>query len=184
MDTITTMGIISDEVYNNDYYNGKFDKLKANNHIYKVLDHTDPNDQGFNALLLQDTSTGKYVIAFRGTQEKIDIADDVIIGLQNHSYEFEAAKVWVDTILKTKDKGYDVTKANLTLTGHSLGGILTQAVGAVYQYQIPGYAFNPYEVEILRPLQGDEIYHNLVINNDANLNKQDRMINRIYKKAA
>ena len=49
--------------------------------------------------------------------------------------------------MNEKNKGYDVTKDNLTLAGHSLGGILTQAIGAVYQ--IKGYAFNPYGVDRL-----------------------------------
>ncbi|UCM99443.1 hypothetical protein LCX93_07820 [Sulfurimonas sp. SWIR-19] len=170
--TITTMGIISEEVYNNnksivDYFKDDYDT--SGNKIvkfirgttYKVLDHTPASNQGFNALLLQDTSTGKYVIAFRGTQEKFDIADDVIIGLQNHSYEFDAAKAWVDTILNTKNKGYNVTTANLTLTGHSLGAILTQAVGAVYQ--IPGYAFNPYGVDRLLLMPSTPIIPNLLL---------------------
>ena len=87
--TITTMGIISDEVYKNKKYFVDEEDLKANNHTYKVLDHTPATDQGFNALLLQDTQTGKYVIAFRGTQEKFDIADDIIIGLNpNFAIDF------------------------------------------------------------------------------------------------
>ena len=124
-DIITTMGIISEEVYKNKKYFVDEEDLIANNHTYKILDHTPASDQGFNALLLQDTVTGEYVIAFRGTQEKFDVLDDAIIGLNNFSFEYHAAKAWVDKILTTKDKGYDVTPQNLTLTGHSLGGILT-----------------------------------------------------------
>ena len=112
---ITTMGIISDKVYNQvvgkDYFvdlpnnpdgSRDYQLLEANGTTYKVLDHTPASNTGFNALLLQDTSTGKYVIAFRGTQENFDIVDDVIIGLQNHSVEFEQAKAWVDTVLHTQ----------------------------------------------------------------------------------
>ena len=150
-DTITTMGTISNEVYNTtpgkDYFSDTPDNLIANNHTYKVLDHTPSTDTAFNALLLQEEGTNNYVIAFRGTQETFDIVDDVIIGLQNHSYEFEAAKAWVDKVLTTEYDEELIPKENLTLTGHSLGGILTQAVGAVYQ--IPGYAFNPYGVDRL-----------------------------------
>ena len=123
---ITTMGIISDEAYNNEYFtlksDGTFVKDKIEGTTYKVLDHTPASDQGFNALLLQDIVTGKYVIAFRGTQEKFDILDDAIIGLNNFSFEYHAAKAWVDKILTTKDKGYDVTPQNLTLADHSPGG--------------------------------------------------------------
>ena len=109
--TIRTMGIISNEVYNStpgkDYFNDNPDDIIIKNKTYKVLDHTgDWSSNGFQALLLQEEGTKNYVIAFRGTQEKFDIVDDAIIGLQNHSYEFQAAKAWVNTILHTKDKGY------------------------------------------------------------------------------
>jgi len=42
---------------------------------------------------------------------------------------------------------HHISKDNLTLTRHSLGGILTQAVGAVHE--IEGVAFNPYGVDRL-----------------------------------
>ncbi|WP_457743248.1 hypothetical protein [Sulfurimonas sp.] len=163
--TITTMGIISNEVYNTtkgkDYFKNNPDDMVINGTTYKVIDHTPASNQGFNALLLQDTSTGKYVIAFRGTQENFDIADDVIIGLQNHSYEFQAAKAWVDKVIGKEYDGHVIEASDLTLTGHSLGGILTQAVGAVYQ--IPGYAFNPYGVDRLLLMPSTPIIPNLLL---------------------
>jgi len=146
-DFITTMGIISNEVYDDDkikkYFKEHSDPLEANNHTYKVLEHTPPSDTGFNALLLQDTDSDKYVIAFRGTAEKLDIFDDALIGLKNHSIEFHEAEAFVGDMI---DK-HHISKDNLTLTGHSLGGILTQAVGAVHE--IEGVAFNPYGVDRL-----------------------------------
>jgi len=171
--TITTMGIISNEVYankNQPYFKDlpdnpdgsrNYQPLKANGKTYKVLDHTPASDTAFNALLLQEDGTQNYVIAFRGTQEKFDVVDDAIIGLHNYSIEFQQAKAWVDTILNTKDKGYDVTTNNLTFTGHSLGGILTQAVGAVYQ--VPGYAFNPYGVDRLLTMPSTPVMPNLLL---------------------
>ena len=151
---ITTLGIISEEVYNNnksiiDYFKDEYD-ANGNKIIkfirgttYKVLDHTPASDQGFNALLLQDTVTGNYVIAFRGTHEMFDILDDAIIGLNNFSAEFHAAKAWVDKVLATKDKGYDVTPQNLTLTGHSLEGMLTKkSAPRVHHHQKLRLQFN------------------------------------------
>jgi len=90
--TITTMGIISNEVYASNYFDGTWDELSANGTTYKVIDHTPASNSGFNALLLQEEGTHRYVIAFRGTQEKIDIVDDAIIGLHNYSVEFQQAK--------------------------------------------------------------------------------------------
>ena len=128
MDRITTMGIISDEVYNTtkgkDYFKDNPDDMIVNNQTYKVLEHTPSEDTGFNALLLEkmeqqsdgkNIGTGEYVIAFRGTAEKFDIFDDAVVGLKNYSFEFQSAKAWVEEVLTTKDKGYDVTKENLPL---------------------------------------------------------------------
>ena len=110
-DTITTMGIISDEVYaskNQPYFKDLPDNpdgtknyqiLKANNHTYKVLDHTPASDSSFNALLLQDTQTGKYVIAFRGTQEKFDIADDIIMGIEGQAIVIVAKSINTQTTI-------------------------------------------------------------------------------------
>jgi len=155
-DTITTLAIISDEVYNEnkktvDYFADEYKpdgskelkELIANNHTYKVLDHTPAQETGFNALLLQEKDTDKYVIAFRGTAEHFDIFDDALVGLKNYSFEFAQAKAFVSDMLKK----HQIDKENLTLTGHSLGGILTQAVGAVDK--IEGVAFNPYGVDRL-----------------------------------
>ena len=53
--TITTMGIIADEVYKKDYFNGDLTIIEGTH--YKVLDHTPASNQGFNALLLQEEET-------------------------------------------------------------------------------------------------------------------------------
>ena len=88
---ITTMGIIANEVYASNkqtyfedlYENGEKieQSLEANGTTYKVIDHTPADNEGFNALLLKDESTGEYVIAFRGTQETFDIVEDGINGI-------------------------------------------------------------------------------------------------------
>ncbi len=53
--TITTMGIISDRVYNQDKGKDYFKigaNVEANGTTYKVIDHTPTDNQGFNALFL------------------------------------------------------------------------------------------------------------------------------------
>ena len=100
---ITTMGIIANEVYDNlnIYFSDKEKFISSTN--YKVIDHTPTDNEGFNALLLKDESTGEYVIAFRGTQEKFDIVEDGIIGLNNYSSQFEKAKVWVNQMIENNN---------------------------------------------------------------------------------
>jgi hypothetical protein len=49
--TITTMGNIANEVYDNDYFNGKLTEIEGT--TYKVIDHTPTDNEAFNALLLK-----------------------------------------------------------------------------------------------------------------------------------
>ncbi|CCK80811.1 hemolysin-type lysine-binding protein [Desulfobacula toluolica] len=117
------------------------------NNSYTVKDYADtPSDM--QALLLEKNDstgnpTGEYIIAFRGTQEKMDIGVDAIIGLANYNPQFNDAKAFVQQMMTD----HNISSSNLTLTGHSLGAILTQSVGAVLG--IKGYAYNPYGTERL-----------------------------------
>jgi len=142
--TVTTMGIISNEVYdeNNIYFTDKEKTLNANNTTYKVLNHTpDTTLSGFNALLLQEIGTSNYVIAFRGTEATSSLSDivtDILAGTYNINLQYDNAIDFVNEALKIDG----ISETNLTLTGHSLGGILTQQVGATLG--IKGYAYNPW----------------------------------------
>jgi len=91
---------------------------------------------GFQGMLLQNKETSEYVIAFRGTAGGKDILVDIAIALDKNPQFNEAVEFTKNCIDK-----YDIDKDNLTLTGHSLGGILVQTVGSTEQ--IPGYAYNP-----------------------------------------
>lgn len=80
--TITTMGLLSKEAYNV----GNFQigaGITANNKTYKVVNFADTAND-FQALLLQDES-GKFVMAFRGTERDstLDWLNNAGIGLAN-----------------------------------------------------------------------------------------------------
>ena len=141
--TITTMGLLSKEAYNV----GNFQigaEITANNQTYKVIDYVSTASD-FQALLLKDKS-GKFVMAFRGTTSTLDWLNNAGIGFKNINEQYNDAKEFLEKAMKD----YGVTIDNLTLTGHSLGGILTQQVGATYG--IKGYAFNPYGTDRLLSL--------------------------------
>jgi len=160
--TISEMGIISDEVYDNDpsgvkYFKDNPETMLVDTHFgitaYTVIDCTS-TDTNMQALLLQKSGTNEYVIAFRGTEMETwsswggDVLEDLVIGLNNYSSQYSDALDFVQSALNDpKYSEYNITTDNLTLTGHSLGGILTQAVGAVLG--IESYAFNPYGTERL-----------------------------------
>lgn len=150
--TLATMGIISDEVYKEKYFSSEaiIKKEVLEGTTYTVVDYADTST-GMQALLLQ--SGGKYVIAFRGTSSILDWVTNFQIAADNYNPQFNDAFTFVQNILN--DKNLNVTTSNLTLTGHSLGGILTQSVGAVLQ--IPGYAYNPWGSDVLASLEPDNI---------------------------
>ena len=152
---ITEFGLLAEMAYLNlqDNIGSKINKFVNKNGAkrtlskkYKIVDYVSTASD-FQALLLQDKS-GKFVMAFRGTEQHSisDWLNDVSIGFKNINEQYNDAKEFLEKAIKD----YGVTIDNLTLTGHSLGGILTQQVGATYG--IKGYAFNPYGTDRLLSL--------------------------------
>lgn len=138
--TITTMGLLSSIVYNDNIeginYFQKDYIFTTNSITYKVLAHESTIITDFQGLLLQEVGTENYVVAFRGTESFTDgLVDLVIAGHYNAQYS--DAVDFVNSALARNG----ISENNLTLTGHSLGGILTQQVGATLG--IKGYAYNP-----------------------------------------
>ena len=110
-------------------------KYKLNSE-YRVIDYVDKRTD-MQALLLERGETngngefkgsGNYVLAFRGTEGRVDIEVDAIIGLGNiniqYSYALEFTYKALAKIAKDKNCSIEEAKSDLTLTGHSLGGIL------------------------------------------------------------
>ena len=169
-ETITEMGLLSQMVYlefgkdplikNKFIHSFTYDDVTYNlGTTYKVIDHTfDMSLSGFQALLLQDITTGKYIVAFRGTEPTsvFDWVNDILVGTTNINIQYTAALNFVKEILDNKTDAYEITTQNLTLTGHSLGGMLTQQVGATLHLE--GYAYNPYGMEnLLTHLPGNNV---------------------------
>ena len=171
--SIMELGLISQMVYGDlkenkeigvtdTFKDDKGHNVKLNN-TYKVIDYVDNDDTDMQALLLERgeannngdfKGSGNYVLAFRGTESRVDIEVDAIIGLGNiniqYSYALEFTYKALAKIAKDKNCSIEEAKSYLTLTGHSLGGILTQQVGA--NLHIEGYAYNPYGVDRLLSL--------------------------------
>lgn len=108
---------------------------------YEILDFK--SDDGalssdFQGMLLKEKATGEYVIAFRGTSSAKDGLVDAGMAnpILNHNFQLNEAKAFV-TDMKEK---YGISNEDLTLTGHSLGGILVQQVAATEH--IKGYTYN------------------------------------------
>lgn len=150
--TITDMGILSSEVYDarNRYFVFNADGTRiesvivTNNATYTIIDSANTATD-MQALLLKNESTGQFVIAFRGTEGTAgDILSDIMNGFINYNPQIADARDFVNEML-INHANIGLSSSNLTLTGHSLGGMLTQAIGS--EMRIPGYAFNPYGME-------------------------------------
>ena len=156
--TMTDMGILSSEVYDarNRYFAFNADGTRiesiivTDNATYTIIDSADTATD-MQALLLKNESTGQFVITFRGTEATAgDIISDILNGVANYNPQVDAARAFVQKALDNPE--YNISTSNLTLTGHSLGGMLTQAIGA--ELKIPGYAFNPYGMERIESMPG------------------------------
>ncbi len=155
---ITDMGILSNEVYNNEKYftfkqsgQREYNEIVTFNGTYTIIDSTDnPNDPntihsstGLDALLLR-APDGQYVIAFRGTQEGVDILVDLTIFLTSLAtgtgIAWNAQRSDAEKFVAKMIKDYNISSSNLALTGHSLGGILAQTIASTQNLE--AYTFN------------------------------------------
>lgn len=138
---VTLYGQISDLVYDKSLFEAGVNEVEISGEKYEIIDWYDANkvfpSNGFQAILLK--SNGEYALAFRGTEPfdkmGVDVFNDLLMPI--YSPQMATALIWTSQII---DK-YQIDKSNLTLTGHSLGGILTQYVGS--ELSIKGYAYNP-----------------------------------------
>lgn len=117
---------LSEHVYNSDELLGKkYTKISEDNLKDKGIKLVD-EESGFASALYYNNETGKFVYAFRGTDEKKDWTEANIpqsFGLTSEQYKLALKNTQIIADL--------VGKENLELTGHSLGGGLASFVGTV-----------------------------------------------------
>lgn len=109
---------------------------------FQIIDFTSDEgffSSGFQAILLQNISTKKYIIAFRGTSNwKDGLVDGALANIfGSHNFQENEAIEFIEDMIKE----HGISKDNLSFTGHSLGGILAQGLGV--KLKIKAFAFNP-----------------------------------------
>lgn len=131
-------------------------KIYTLNSSYSVIDYSS-SGHGMEAVLLRNDTTGQFVIAFRGTQEPEDYVYDVTTGVLNYNPQRSDAELFVQKALNNPN--YDINASNLTLTGHSLGGILAQTIASTQNLE--AYTFNALGTTGLTRFENpnDESYH-------------------------
>ena len=129
----------------------------ATNSSFEVIDQINEKSKffgvdtgGFSATVFKDTNTNEYVIAFRGSNDAQDFRDNLIMGATSTGLlgdvtnkQFSQAFAFAsEQIARIQAQNPD---AKISITGHSLGGSLAQAVGAKLNMQT--ITFNAYGVK-------------------------------------
>ena len=109
---------------------------------YTIVDsYTDPTT-GYSGVLFKDNVTGKYTIANRGTEmtSPEDLGDDVTLYNQQVPEQFASLSTFMKQLI---DSGTIKQTDDITMSGHSLGGALTQMGTAAYSdYVDQAYTYN------------------------------------------
>ena len=109
---------------------------------YEVIDYTSSLG-GMQAILFRINGSDEYVVAFRGSSGAGDYVADLTSGIFNYNHQVDNAIYFVEQMMMS----HGISRERIVVTGHSLGGILTQVVGS--ELQISGYAYNPYGSNLL-----------------------------------
>jgi len=91
---------------------------------------------GFYAATFQNTATGEVVIAYRGTNGPFDAVADVQLVAGQVPQQFNEAKAYYDAVVA------QYGPANVSVTGHSLGGAMASFVAASVGGTTTATAFN------------------------------------------
>ena len=141
-----------DDTFNFDALKGDFSPLQAKKFFerYDLLKHCPNTDSGFSATLFQERETKEYTLAIRGTEFKLeqikDLINDYYIGTNNDNMnkvveQYFDMLLFYEETLKPLMQEKGITKINIT--GHSLGGYLTQLFALSYPHIINEvYTFN------------------------------------------
>ena len=109
---------------------------------YKVIEtYNDPNT-GYSGTLLKNIETGELILSNRGTEPKSieDLGDDVTLTRGQVPEQFISLSNFMKKLI---DEGTITKEATVTMSGHSLGGTLTQIATAAFEdYIDKAYTYN------------------------------------------
>lgn len=113
---------------------------------YEVIDYYSNPTTGYQGVAYQRTDSGEVVIASRGTEKRWpDIITDagmITVGL---NAQIADAKAFVSRVKQRVEEDATLrhrSNSTITLTGHSLGGTLTQILA--HEFNLQGVTFNAY----------------------------------------
>ncbi|MDY0195980.1 MAG: hypothetical protein RBR33_07980 [Sulfurovaceae bacterium] len=145
MENITALqgAVLSDKVYNDLSSYVDTDKTISDgfDNSYYVLEFLSDQTTDLQMALYQNTVTGNYVVAFRGTESVADWITDAGMGVATLMEGLEASFTIAGVTLASwiGNPDYNLSPANTTIVGHSLGGSLAQYFGATTGFETLTY---------------------------------------------
>ena len=102
------------------------------------LPNSDPNITGYQGAAFKKNGTNVIVVANRGTEptKLTDLWADIQMGAKKIPSQYQDAKDYLDNVMTAHQN------ADISITGHSLGGALSQLLGA--ETELYTETFNPY----------------------------------------
>lgn len=101
---------------------------------YEKLNYYYNKNDGFDSYVYKKDD--KVVIVYRGTDDRADVLDDLRMAFRNYSSQFKDAQAVYEKVKQNHPN------SKIYVTGHSLGGSLSQLVGTLNN--IPAVTFNPF----------------------------------------
>ena len=154
-----------------DYIDDPRKTVPLNGHTYTVFDYQASPD-GFHAIAYKQTDPPHaIVIAYRGTDPDIkhhalttiqDVATDTIMVADKANVQAHDAVAFAQKVMAKAEKQGTPT-SEITVTGHSLGGTLTEI--AAYKCHLHGQTFNAYGAADLGlgiPQGGNQVIDNVL----------------------
>jgi len=111
---------------------GQEEVVPLNGHNYKVLEHVNNRQNGYQGTIYQREDTGEIIVSHRGTEE---ILQDAVLA--------DGIALTQRAVALSKHIGENEGRApEVSVTGHSLGGALAQVTA--HHFDLKGETFNAY----------------------------------------
>ncbi|MES2771295.1 MAG: DUF6792 domain-containing protein, partial [Pseudomonadota bacterium] len=100
---------------------------------WRVEDFASIENTGYQGAVFVNTQTHEVVLANRGTElgSGRDLLNDLSMGIGKLPSQYESASEFYGTATQIAAR-YGIQDADITITGHSLGGALSQLLGAAH----------------------------------------------------
>ncbi|MGE8214594.1 MAG: lipase [Stenotrophomonas maltophilia] len=120
------------------------EKVVIDGNQYRVIEHANNPDTGYQGTIYQKVDSGEIVVAHRGTEEvwKDGIVADGSMVLSRTNPQADDAVALTGRALQYARTYSSVNPPEVTVTGHSLGGTLAQV--SAHHYDLRGETFNAY----------------------------------------